>query len=120
MENRTERELAEYYQNHKDDPELWEEVDAPGPPPQRQNLGVSITVRFTPAEAQELRAAAKRMNLTYSQLVREAVRRLTHQHQLPTRHLRVRYSHPWAEFNTWPTGSQTITASSAPRVAGVR
>jgi predicted DNA binding CopG/RHH family protein len=40
---------------------------------QRARLQMSVTVRFTPAEADAIRATAERLGLTYSELVRRAV-----------------------------------------------
>jgi hypothetical protein len=78
-EPQTEQEWAEFYQAHKDDPELWEEPEpAPrGRRPGRPSQGMTetITVRFTPAEAEIIRqAAAAEEGMTFSEAVRRAVR----------------------------------------------
>ena len=44
----TERERAQFYQDHKDDPEVWDDwEDRPSDAP-RRGLSVTITVRFSP------------------------------------------------------------------------
>lgn len=75
-EPKTEQEWADYYQAHKDDPDLWGE---PVPPPKRprgrpsRGMGARISVRFTPEEMEGIRATAKKEGLTYSEVVRRAV-----------------------------------------------
>jgi hypothetical protein len=69
---------AAYYEAHKDDPDLWEEV--PTPPPaerRRKGLAATITVRFSVEEAEAIRRVAQERALSYSQVVREAVARFT-------------------------------------------
>ena len=68
----SEKERAEYYQAHRDDPNEWgDPVEAPVMPP-RTGLGVSITVRFSPPEAEAIRRTAKQEGMTYSEIVRKA------------------------------------------------
>ena len=73
---RTEQEWADYYQTHKDDPDLWGE---PVPAPKRsrgrpsRNMGARISVRFTPEEMAGIRARAADEGITYSEVVRQAV-----------------------------------------------
>ena len=67
-----EEELATYYEQHKDDPEIWGEPEE-GPVSPKQGLGATITVRFTAAEAAAIRDLAKRRAMTYSQLIRSAL-----------------------------------------------
>jgi hypothetical protein len=77
-ENRqTEEELAEYYYAHRNDLDDLEEVPPPGKRrPGRPNTGLSatITVRFTPEEAQIIYRLAHEDGVTLSEIVREAVR----------------------------------------------
>jgi len=61
---------AEHYQQHKDDSSEWEEVAEPRRPSRR--LGSMISVRFSDAEAQLVRAAASRHGASVSAFVREA------------------------------------------------
>ena len=74
-----ERELADYFQAHKDDPEEWGEAE---PPPEfvrkrkSRDLSMKITVRFTPAEGNLIRSEAARLKLPYSEVVRRAVQHL--------------------------------------------
>lgn len=65
---------AEFYQQHKDDPEVWGEPEEVEPPTRRQGLSATITVRFSPEEASEIRKWAKKLDVSYSTLVRTAVR----------------------------------------------
>jgi hypothetical protein len=73
---KTEREWADYYQAHKDDPGLWGEVV---PPPKKgrgrpsRNMGARISVRFTPEEMAGIRARSREDGLYYSEVVRRAV-----------------------------------------------
>ena len=72
---------ASYYQEHKDDAEEWEEA----PPPShaatrpRRRLDAIVSVRFSPAEQDLLRAAASRRGETLSTFVRSAALRATYQ-----------------------------------------
>jgi hypothetical protein len=70
-----EAELAAYYEQHKDDPDPWEEVEH-GPVTAKEGLGATITVRFSASEAAAIRAMAQRRRMTYSQLIRAAVQEL--------------------------------------------
>jgi hypothetical protein len=75
----TERELAEYYQAHRDDPGEWGDAE-PAPPFLRKrksrDLSMRISVRFTPAESELIRSEAARLKLPYSEVVRRAVQHL--------------------------------------------
>ena len=75
-EPKTEQEWADYYQAHKDDPELWGEP-VPAPKKSRgrpsRNMGARISVRFTPEEMAGIRALAAAQGATYSEVVRRAV-----------------------------------------------
>lgn len=70
-----ERERAAYYQAHRDSGEL-EEVASPVTKGKRPRLSASITVRFSPEEAEIIRAAARAGEGSYSDVVRAAVRQL--------------------------------------------
>lgn len=73
----TEQELADFYQAHKDDPDLWGEMEKP---PRRargrpsRGLSAIITVRFTPKEAAIIRREAETTGATYSDIIRNAIR----------------------------------------------
>jgi hypothetical protein len=75
-EPQTEQEWADFYQANKDDPDLWGE---PVPPPKRsrgrpsRNMGARISVRFTPDEMAGIRAKAEEEDISYSEVVRQAV-----------------------------------------------
>jgi hypothetical protein len=75
----SEKERAAYYQAHKDDPDVWDELEeAPDEPrAQRAGLSVSIAVRFPPDEAEAIRRTARLEGKTYSEIVRTAVQRYT-------------------------------------------
>ena len=79
MEGMSERELADFYQAHKDDPDLWEDADPPEPRRRRRpsrGLKAIITVRFTSEEADVIRREAAATSATYSDVVRRAIRLL--------------------------------------------
>lgn len=69
------QEEAAYFEAHRDDPNEWgDPVEAPVVSA-RKGLGVSITVRFSPPEAEAIRRTAKQEGMTYSEIVRKAVER---------------------------------------------
>lgn len=71
----SEAERARFYQEHKDDPEIW--GDAEEPPrrrPSRAGLSATITVRFSPEEAALIGCLARRAGTTYSEILRRALR----------------------------------------------
>jgi hypothetical protein len=71
----SEKDWAKFYREHKDDPEIWGEPEEDTPPPRSGGLSATITVRFSPDEATELRELAEEMGATYSEIVRLAVRK---------------------------------------------
>ncbi len=73
-----ERDWAKFYREHKDDPEIWGEPEEDAPPPRSGGLSATITVRFSPEEATDLRELAEEMGATYSEIVRLAVRKFVH------------------------------------------
>lgn len=70
-----EKEAAAFYQEHRDDPNLMGEEEA-GPMPGKQGLSVTMTVRFTPEEAKQIRKIAKAKQMRYSDVLRLAVKQL--------------------------------------------
>ena len=76
-EPQTEQELADFYQAHKDDPDIWGD---PEPAPRRpgrpsKGLSATITVRFTPEEVALIRKAAQITGApTYSEILRNALK----------------------------------------------
>jgi len=76
----TEEERAEYYERVGDDPQVWGELDdayhVPTQARKKGGLSTTVTVRFAPEDAARLRQLAERMNLSYSDVVREAVRQV--------------------------------------------
>src|SRR4051794_8536177 len=73
-----EAERAAFYEQHQADAEMWGEPVEPPPTDRREGLAATITVRFSPEEAERIRRIARERHLTYSQVVREAVREYTH------------------------------------------
>ncbi len=80
-----ERDWAEFYRAHKDDPEMWGEPEEDAPPARPGALSATITVRFSPDEAADLRELAEEMGATYSEIVRLAVRKFVHLRLAPAR-----------------------------------
>jgi hypothetical protein len=68
----SEQERATFYQEHKDDPDVWEEGESRDSPRQRKSL--SITVRLTPEESDLLRETAKAKEVSYAEVIREALK----------------------------------------------
>jgi predicted DNA binding CopG/RHH family protein len=73
----SEQERAAYYQEHKDDEELWGETEERDAPRARHTLSISIAVRFSPDDAERIRDLAQESGLSYSDIVRAAVRQYT-------------------------------------------
>ena len=71
-----ERERAAFYEAHKQDGDVWEEVEPPKPRIGRPTRGLkaTITVRFTEEEADLIRREAQATGATYSEVVRNAIR----------------------------------------------
>ena len=74
MDNEQER--AAFYQAHKDDEDMWEDVEPPKRRKGRPSKGLkaTITVRFTEEEADIIRAEAQATGATYSEVIRNAIR----------------------------------------------
>jgi hypothetical protein len=68
---------AAYHRAHRDS-EQWEEASPPDHASRRRNLAATVTVRFAASDAEAIRALAKRRNVGYSDIVREAVRAYVH------------------------------------------
>ncbi len=69
----SEQERAAFYQAHKDDPNVWGEAGKRDAPRQRGSLGATITVRFSPQDADLIRRVADAKGMSYSDVVRAAV-----------------------------------------------
>lgn len=70
-----EQSKAAFYQQHKDDPEIWGEPEEDAPPARRRSLSATITVRFSPEEASAIREVARDLDASYSEIVRLSVRK---------------------------------------------
>src|SRR5436309_13522567 len=64
-----ERDQASYYESHKDEPDDWGE---PIQSKARRRLASMISVRLSPAEAAQVRAAAEERGVSVSAFLREA------------------------------------------------
>jgi hypothetical protein len=73
-----EKDWAKFYQDHKDDPEVWGEPEEDAPPVRKGGLSATITVRFSSEEASAIRGLAQELDLSYSEIVRRAVRKYVH------------------------------------------
>jgi len=62
---------ADHYRAHKDDPAEWGDPQ-PAPRSPRRRLASMISVRFTPAEEQRVRAVAASRGLSVSRFIRQA------------------------------------------------
>lgn len=70
-----EKNWARFYQEHKDDPEVWGEPEEDVPPVRRGGLTATISVRFSLEEAAAIRETAQELDVPYSEVVRRAVRK---------------------------------------------
>jgi len=68
-----ESERAAFYEDHKDDPEIWDEAKVAPTPHLPKRLAMTVTVRFSAEEAERIRRIAKATGLTYAEVVRSAV-----------------------------------------------
>jgi hypothetical protein len=67
---------VEFYQAHKDDPEVWGEPEGVrGQKPERRRLNAMVSVRLTPDEEDALRAEAEKRGVSLSALVRQTILR---------------------------------------------
>lgn len=107
LSQQQEAELAAYYQQHKDDDDAWGEVEPTPASVGRRALDATITVRFSAAEAEQIRQLAKAHGLSYSAIVRRAVAHFTQ----PT--IEVQQT---AEANYFFNAGQTATSCSTGRV----
>ena len=73
-----ERDKAAFYKQHKDDPDVWGDPEEGAPPAPRGGLSATITVRFSPEEASAIREVAQELDVSYSEVVRRAVRKFVH------------------------------------------
>ena len=73
-----EKDWAKFYRDHKDDSGIWGEPEEGPPPARRSGLSATITVRFSPEEASAIRGVAQELDVSYSEIVRRAVRKFVH------------------------------------------
>jgi hypothetical protein len=73
-----ERDKAAFYQQYKDDPDVWGEPEVDTPVMRRGGLSATITVRFSPEDASAIRDLAHELDISYSEIVRRAVRKFVH------------------------------------------
>lgn len=64
---------AAYYQQHRNDPDVWSDPEESGEPPRRRGLTATITVRFSAEEAETIRRMARETGMTYSEIIRKAI-----------------------------------------------
>lgn len=102
-----ERDWAAFYREHKDDPGMWGEPEEYPPPARKRPLSATITVRFSPEEASEIREMAKKLGASYSDVVRRAVREFVHPHSM----FKYRTSNPLLDTPILLTNAETSTGS---------
>jgi hypothetical protein len=69
-----ERERAKYYHDHKNDPDIMGEPETVGEPRPRSSYTATITVRFSPQEAELIRQLSEEKRASYSDILREALK----------------------------------------------
>ncbi len=67
-------ERAAFYQAHKDDSNVWGEDETSEAGAPRRPLGATITVRLSSEDAELLRRAARDLDVSYSDVVRQALK----------------------------------------------
>jgi uncharacterized protein (DUF1778 family) len=65
----TKSERADYYYEHRDDPNVWDDAQ----PTTARRLSTVLSVRFDPGEAERVSAAAEKAGMTLSAYVRQSV-----------------------------------------------
>jgi hypothetical protein len=109
-----ERSKAAFYQLHKDDPEVWGDAEEGPPPVRRGGLSATITVRFSPEEASAMREVAQELDVSYSEVVRRAVRKFVHSRLVVGQRARAD-AEDWLDYS-FSTGTSTQTGT--PVLAG--
>ncbi len=71
----TEADRAAHHRSNKDDEGAWEEVE-PVEAAEQKGLATTITVRFSAEDAELIRALAVKLDASYSDVIRRAVRNL--------------------------------------------
>jgi hypothetical protein len=67
---------ADFYQSHKDDPEVWGDPEGVrGQKPERRRLNAMVSIRLTPEEEDAVRAEAQKRGISLSALVRQTILR---------------------------------------------
>lgn len=67
---------AEFYQAHKDDPQVWGEAAGDrGQKPESRRLNAMVSIRLTPEEEDVLRSEAEKRGMSLSSLVRQTLLR---------------------------------------------
>ena len=110
----SEKDWAKFYQEHKDDPEVWGEPEEDVSPARRGGLTTTITVRFSPEEASAIREVAQELDVSYSEIVRRAVRKFVHSRLVVGQRARAD-TEDWLDYS-FSTGVKTQTG--APVLAG--
>lgn len=63
---------ADFYQEHRDDPDEWGEPEDPSERVERRRLAAMVSVRLSPDESALLRAAAAARQTSLSAFIRQA------------------------------------------------
>lgn len=63
---------ADFYQEHRDDPDEWSEPEEPTERVERRRLAAMVSVRLSPEESSLLRSVAAARNLSLSGFIRQA------------------------------------------------
>jgi hypothetical protein len=108
----SESERAEYYESHKDDPELWGE---PQPAKPRRRLASMISVRLSPDEADAIREAAEREGLSVSAFLRAAALKEARHDGLPARPSPAFQVLSFPLSYNWSNVAVTVLSASDPR-----
>jgi hypothetical protein len=109
-----EKDWAKFYQDHKDDPEVWGEPEEDAPPVRKGGLSATITVRFSSEEASAIRGLAQELDLSYSEIVRRAVRNFVHT-RLAVGEGALDEHEDWHDFSFSTGGTRTGTLALAGR-----
>lgn len=108
-----EKNWARFYQEHRDDPEVWGEPEEDVPPVRKSGLSATISVRFSPEEAAAIKNVAQELDVPYSEIVRRAVRKFVHFRLASGQETHIEHEDWHDDFSISTGGTRTGTGTPA-------